>query len=426
MVCLKKLAIISSYHETCGIATYTERLEPVFRNYYEVDVLRLDTEILKSDNKELIALGNSLIDDLAKQAKGYDFVNIQFEAGLYGFSPEIVANRIGRILNCCSNVIFTFHSVNFNTPRLSKSALLSRHFFRVLKDYRDAKKWPKFYDGLIKKLKAMDSTSGKQANIIVHDKKTQRFVSRLYHFEHIYAHPLCLSSEAERSTSRTAEEKAEFNRTYAIHPSKKTIGIFGFISEYKGHMVALQALRHLPDNYQLLIFGAQHPASIQAFVPVEAYINRLLTYIDECDQADVKKKTAKGDGKQNAPEVPSVIFSQRVHFLGNVSDDDFARAMRCCDVVILPYVEVNQMGSGIAALALECHANAIFSNTKCFQELQEFFPNTFDVVDIGNYIQLAHKIEQYSSNYDAEIDAALCKYNLEKNVQLYVDIFERG
>lgn len=407
----KRIAIISSYHEACGIAAYTERLEKEFQKYGHVDVLPLNTEVLKSNHVELLAMGDALIAEIAEKLKEYDYVNIQFEAGLFGWAPERIFKRVQVILKECKNVIFTFHSVNFNTPRLLKRQLFSIHFVRVLTQYFEAKRWPKLYDRLVKELVKIDNTPGRKASIIVHDSATQRFVSMIYHFEHIYAHPLGLTNALDRSIVRTEKEIEHFKLKYKIEPDEKTIGVFGFISEYKGHLTALKALRCLPSNYRLLIFGAQHPASVQAFVAVDPYIERILEYIEECNQDDIKAKNPK--------------FSDRIMFIGDVDDTHFAQAMRCCDVIVLPYVEVNQMGSGIAAQAIENHARAILSNTKCFQQLKEYFPDCFSTFDIGNYLELAGKIENFEEKYDEAIEQALKRHNIEVNVQEYIEIFKR-
>ena len=137
----------------------------------------------------------------------------------------------------------------------------------------------------------------------------------------------------------------------------------------------------------------------------------LLEYIEGCDQANVKAKIPK--------------LSTRVTFVGDVDDQAFTQAMRCCDIVVLPYVEVNQMGSGIAAQAIENHARAILSNTKCFQEFGNYYPNCFSTFDIGNYLELADKIENFEDKYDDAIEHALKEHNIEKNVQEYMEIFER-
>ena len=39
---MKKLAIVSNYHELCGISDYTERIEPELRKIYDVTILRLN------------------------------------------------------------------------------------------------------------------------------------------------------------------------------------------------------------------------------------------------------------------------------------------------------------------------------------------------------------------------------------------------
>lgn len=406
----KKIAIISSYHEACGIAAYAERLEKEFQKYGHVDVLALDTEVLKSNNEELLALGDMLISEIAEKLKEYDYVNIQFEAGLFGWTPERIFKRVQLLLKECKNVIFTFHSVNFDTPRLFRRQLFSLHFIKVLMNYLDKKRWPKLYDQLVKELRKIDNIPGRKASIIVHDSKTQRFISRVYHFDHIYAHPLGLTNIAERSIPRTAEETEGFRQKYKIAPEEKCIGVFGFISEYKGHLTALKALRCLPNNYRLLIFGSQHPASVQPFVSVDPYLKVLLEYIEGCDQVDIKAKCQK--------------FSERVTFAGDVNDQAFAQAMRCCDVVVLPYIEVNQMGSGIAAQAIENHARTILSNTKCFQEFGKYYPNCFSTFDIGNYMELADRIENFEDKYDDAIECALKEHNIEKNVREYMEVFE--
>lgn len=428
---MKKLAIISSYHEPCGIANYTERLEPVLRSYYDVTVLPLNTEVLKSATKELVTLGDNLIHEIALKLPQFDMVNIQFEVGLFGTTPKMVLRRLNMLLQQTSNLIFTFHSVNFKMPSLSKSALLSFRCIKVIKQYLDARKWPQFYDTLTKRIIAMDHMPNKKANIVVHDTKSQLFIKRVYHFEHIYSHPLGLSNAAERAIRPSAEEKSQFKQMYHIASNAKMVGVFGFVSEYKGHLVALSALRHLPKNYHLLIFGEQHPAGIQPFLPVDQYLGKMLDYMETCNAEDLKQKAKQSKGEveevniiqQNSNQF--IEFSKRVHFYGNVDDDAFAKAMRCCDCVILPYMEVNQMGSGIAALTIENHAKAIFANTKCFHDLKDKFPNCFETFDIGNYFQLAEIIENFPDIHDSAIDEALKIHNLEANVAEYVSIFER-
>ena len=225
----KKLAIISSYHEACGIANYTERLEPVFRFYYDVTVLPLNTEILRSPEKGLITLGNKLIDEIADKVKEFDYVNIQFEVSLFGPSFNIVFNRVNKIIQNSRNLIFTFHSVNFS---YTERRLITRHFLKTLKNQISSRRPYLFYDKLVKSIKTLDCKPDKKANIVVHDDKTKRYIERIYDFPHIYSHPLGYSNEKERQKTYTKDEAKSFRDEYFIEDNEKTIGLFGFVSEY--------------------------------------------------------------------------------------------------------------------------------------------------------------------------------------------------
>ena len=93
---------------------------------------------------------------------------------------------------------------------------------------------------------------------------------------------------------------------------------------------------------------------------------------------------------------------------------------------MLPYLEVNQGGSGIASLVLETKIKALYSNNKAFDELNKYFANTFSRFDIGNYMELAKKIKDYKENYTLKIDDCLETYNIENNIIFHKNIFEGG
>ena len=91
---MKKLAIISSYNESCGNASYTEVLRREFAKYYEVDVLSLQLDVLSSNASNIRKIADEHINELAESLKNYDYVNIQFEAGLYGNNKNDILRRV--------------------------------------------------------------------------------------------------------------------------------------------------------------------------------------------------------------------------------------------------------------------------------------------------------------------------------------------
>ena len=102
---MKKLAIISTYNESCGNASYTEVLRKEFSKYYEVDILPLQLDILSSNASNIKKIANKHIDEISQAVKNYDYVNIQFEAGLYGNTKNDILRRVKKIIKASNNAI---------------------------------------------------------------------------------------------------------------------------------------------------------------------------------------------------------------------------------------------------------------------------------------------------------------------------------
>jgi hypothetical protein len=98
--------------------------------------------------------------------------------------------------------------------------------------------------------------------------------------------------------------------------------------------------------------------------------------------------------------------------------------MVCSDAIVLPYVETGQSMSGVASLALETKARSFFSNNYSFRELTRYYGRTFHTFDIGNYKELAWKIEHVSQRFDAELDERFQAYNIERNVAVHRECWE--
>ena len=406
---MKKLAIISTYNESCGNASYTEVLRKEFSKYYEVDILPLQLDILSSNASNIKKIANKHIDEISQAVKNYDYVNIQFEAGLYGNTKNDILRRVKKIIKASNNVILTMHRVDLPKSIFSlktfKVLVSSKNIIGNLRRIRNEIYFKSLYKDLIKIMKDHSKNNG--SNIIVHTKRDKKTIERFFDFKNVHDFPLTFLNKEERLREKNISERNGFIERYSLNKNDKIIGIFGYISEYKGHETIIKALSYLPDDYKLLIFGSQHPMSIQEYKSCDDYIEKLLQLIENIS------KNRKS-------------FNERIQFLGNLDDDRFIEALYCCDFAVLPYLEVNQGGSGIASLVLETKINALYSNNKAFDELNKYFPNTFSRFDIGNYMELAKNIKDYKENYTLKIDDCLETYNIENNIIFHKNIFEGG
>lgn len=408
---MKSLAIVSSWNEECGIAAYSAALKPEFEKYYDVEVMKLDTEILNSSNSNHVEMGDRSIADIAERVKKKDCVNIQFECGLFGCNAKQIYERFRKIAENSRNLIVTFHSINLEGSNKSIKRLLKGNPIENFLNMRRENSWSSFYHRMFNLLNKLSRK--KNVWVVVHTPRDARLIREIAGFRNVSDYPLTLLNKEQREIRRTPAEHEEFLEKYHLAENEKTIGLFGFTSEYKGHDIAVNALEYLPDNYKLMIFGAQHPRGIVPFRRVDGYLQSILDRIAFYDDKFVKAKLKRRK------------VYERVEFFGAVSDEELIEAMRNVDIVALPYIEVGQMGSGIATNALECKAKIIASNTKCFAELRKYYPNCFAQFDIGNSLELANKIMHFKDIYTGNIEKALLTYNLENNIKHYVELFER-
>lgn len=400
---MKKLAIISSYKESCGNATYTEALRKEFAHHFEVDVLGLNLKWLSSTSTKVRRIADRHIDELAARLKEYDYVNIQFEAGLYGSHPKDIIRRVKKLIHAAPNLVFTMHRVDLKKSFWDKDVLkgfLSMNFMANLKNYWRQNYFPKVYSALVDCIK--EESVHKNIQILVHTQRDEDNVRYMLGYDNVHSFPLSFLNHEELSYYEKVSSRSEFMEQYGLQEDDKTLGLFGFLGDYKGYETAIRAMNLLPEEYHLLIFGSQHPMSIHAYEHVNPYIAKLMDIIE-------KEK-----------------INGRVHFVGGLDDEPFIKALHTVDFVVLPYLEVNQGGSGIASLTIETKAKSLFSNSLAFGELKRYFPNCFESFDIGNYHELAYKIMNYKTDFSANIDKALEKYNIENNILFHKQLFEKG
>lgn len=390
----KTLAIVSSYNELCGNAVYTKALSRALQEHFDVTVVPLNTDLLRKKDSDA---AHSHIKKVCQELQAYDCVNIQFEAGLFGLNHKTITKRFYKIADSCKKLLLTMHRVDYKVQypgcfSLAKNILKGniRDTSRQLQIALVNNRCASIYNKIILYCK------NRKTPIIVHSKREREDARLNFNYELVFDHPLCFYEQNYIQSLIKDYDRDTFCKDYSLSPQNTYLGILGFISQYKGYETILRALAFLPEKYHLIIFGKQHPHTIQAHEPVNTYIKSLME------------------------EILKLKIEKRVKFFGISNDDDFLKALMGCDFNLLPYLEVNQGGSGIAALSLETNSKAIFSQNKAFLELEKYAPNSFPMFSIGNYLELANLIQNYPhSRFQDGLQKYHQNYNPKTSALLY-------
>jgi glycosyltransferase involved in cell wall biosynthesis len=367
---LKRIAIVSSYSESCGNAAFTRVLHDSIEGElgHQVEVVELDLRVLQSANPTIRAKGDEHIKQLCKQLASFDLVNLQFEGGLYGTLPGDIKRRLRWLLVANPNTTITFHS-----PRLMeattygmRSAIKKLLSFKIKSGLRELSA-SMIAGRHISVNRFVARTAVKfGARFIVHTERARKQIQQFHPAANVEVHPLKIVPQEYRGDDKWLKSvKKRLN----LQEADVVIGIFGYISAYKGHHDALKALELLPSNFKLLVFGRQHPQTLRSDGRPDPYIDKLVT------------TTLKS---------PSI--RDRVFFLGELNDEQFINVAGSVDVAWLPYYENGQDGSGIASICFDVSRQIVCSTSLAFDELFKLIPYmNYERFDIGNYLELATK-----------------------------------
>ncbi len=224
---------------------------------------------------------------------------------------------------------------------------------------------------------------------------------------------------------RKTASRDDFAGLAHLPKDAKILGIFGFLSKYKGIHTAIRALQLLPDDYHLAVFGGLHPQEIKKSSEIHPYIGTLLAEIHVGETLIQSMRSDPGAGNisvslegadPNALLQSPRDISARVHFLGAPSDDDLARAMAISDIAILPYFEVGQSSSGPMSMALDMGAPIIAARNHAFLQFSQYHPGRLNFFEIGNHLELAQKIRAMPGR---SAQAAKLDYTTDTNKHIY-------
>jgi glycosyltransferase involved in cell wall biosynthesis len=443
----KTLGIVSSYNTMCGNATYTHVLKQEFAKHCDVRIITVNHRLLSNTHPMAASAVEAHLQQICNEIAACDYVNIQFEPGLYGARPKQIAANVCRLIAAVKHqLVFTVHRLHVPPDSQLHVAMLKGLMGGLRGVLLAAKEWQsrnrgyamtmRIVGALQEKLK-LDSRS---VTVITHTARDQENMNLLYGLKSTIDFPVTFLSREQivAHVSERAQIRQEVMAEYGLDPAHKHIGIFGFLSENKGHHVALDALRFLSDDYRLAIFGGQHPMSIKEYdlgamsVAPKLFAANNNSYISSLvDAAQQLVSRVVQLATKDEEAAPSDSLAQhpsehRVRFLGSVDDPAFIRAIVAMDYVFVPYFETGQGGSGNASLVLELQSKAIFSRNLAFLELGRYYQSCYKFADIGNALEMAQNVFFWNEDFTANQQRYTALYNIENNVLVHLAAFEGG
>lgn len=361
----KKTALLSTWNERCGIAHYSSFLKLALDPYLDITVVPLPRETLRDEKDR--KKGDEYIAAIAPGLRDFDVVCVQLEPSLFGLTPAQIRHRFRAVLENSKDLIVTFHSVPPHDYRglvgEAVHQLSVRALARLARQAHSIFTWRGMLGDIAEHARKYN------VSVIAHSKADAQILKRILPGLDIRDNPLSYMSE---SYIEAMDGKVQTSDLPSLLPNLSAdvryIGVFGFLGPQKGFNTAILALNHLPENYHLLMFAGVHEASLKVGEGVQPHVAQLIKLVEKHDLSD------------------------RVHFIGTVSDDDLLLAMKICDAAIMPYLNTGQSASGPANQAVELSRVCYFTRSLQFLEMEKYLPNTFQYFDIGNYIELAQKI----------------------------------
>lgn len=399
----KKLLVVSSYGVPCGIAQYAEHLVPVLGESlggdFEVDVAPLDVRLLKTPSRIARRLARSHLAEIESRIRQAAVVNLQFEPGLLGTRPLEIQRRLKRLLGAADRVIITHHTVLEMRDAAWSKRLFRRDWYSLAKNLSLVWLLSWFY-------RYCRARPEKFFHIVQTPLDRHNFTMLGLPEACVAAHPLAFLSAAQKT--QLAAEPADDLRACAGVPEGGTlIGVFGFLTEYKGIEVAIRAMDILPEPYRLLIVGGHHPEGVVTGTTKQPYLHKLMQEIYS-DYATTLLDTSLRLASERV---------RRIQFAGHVNNERFAKYMAACDVVVLPYAEVGQRSSGPASMALDLDKRTICSRNICFSQLNGY-AGAIETFEIGSHVELAQKLAWGDGQREAR-QWYRAQYNIEARARLY-------
>ncbi|HLJ11925.1 MAG TPA: glycosyltransferase, partial [Planctomycetaceae bacterium] len=308
-----RVAMVTPWQGVCGNAEYAHKLVQGLSHRVDVVPLRLAAyPHAKGHLANLLA---------AIEASSVDVVHIQHEYVFFGSDP-IASNRA--LLDFVSKVnrpiVITLHTVS-HAP-LSGISLRHRWLtaaFQLVQRLCGLVNWRIVRTSLrkltefLRRWDALHRALEKSSAIIVHTQHSSEILASYFPdiAQKIRVVPIPVMTSPEIGEPPLQKR-----------PGEVWLMLMGFVLEHKRHMLAVDALQHLPENYQLVVAGGPHPHDAGS----RRYWRELVREIDRAR------------------------MTERVVFTGFVADRrQYFGILNLADVFLMPYREVGQSASAVLA-----------------------------------------------------------------------------
>ena len=339
------ISMFTSWQVRCGIASYASHLVQALNKTEDTHVTVTPFDRLAHPRQDYVAWG--------RQLNSGDVAHIQHEYAFFGYLLPW-RNYYNPLVSQIHRPLVITRHVSFDGPLILPGHGLT-HWIRQFK-WSLYNHWLGPYATYLNK-QTFDIA---QQIIVLSQRLKDHLVTRGVRDEKIHVIPAGVPIVPPASGGETVLAEHAWQT-----PRKKVIGIFGYITPAKGHLIALNALAQLPDDYVLLIGGGLRREADRSTLDA---LNR---------------------------QIEELHLQSRVSVTGYLEEADIPRYIDACDVLVYPATHVDSSYSVVEGLAYH-NAPIIVSDVYGHRELAERHAGV-EMFQSGNALVLAQAIQKVTS-----------------------------
>lgn len=373
-----RLAIVSSHNICCPLAFYADSLREFLSLVFDVEIIDLKTsQLLRQEGENYQKMSEAYINELCERLREFDVVNVHLELGLYGTKMDLITSRILKICQASGRLILTVHTIDYRNSNSSHG---------------------RAYQQIITSLKKRPSSN--PFHIIVHLNQEKPLMEKIYGLNNVSDFPLIFLTDKRRAYFQAMRNPNTWKKQFGLNHDDITIGMFGLMSAHKNYLHALRTINLLPNKFKLLVVGEAHHMNIKQG-QVDPVIQEIVGYLESHPN-----------------------LADRVIFTGRRPDEKYYEDLANIDFVLLPSFEMYQTGSATLSTALELSCSILKSNISNATGYETYFPDCFEVFDVGNYFETKDKILNFDKSKIENLNKKINFYSEIQLREMYLDIYE--